>query len=115
MWQIDTFTQFNPMAFIGLLLSFIILLLLLILFVLIAPGRLQSIDLSGAAMNLRNIKKSKTDRSISGVCGGLGEHTPIPSWIWRVIFLVSFLFGGFGLIAYVILAICMPSASSGVA
>jgi phage shock protein PspC (stress-responsive transcriptional regulator) len=62
----------------------------------------------------RDLKKSKKDCKIAGVCGGFGENTPIPSWLWRVIFLSSILMGGFGLITYLILWVSMPSAESSV-
>src|SRR5579885_2006711 len=32
---------------------------------------------------LQNLKRSKTDCWLGGVCGGLGTHTPVPSWVWR--------------------------------
>ena len=60
--------------------------------------------------NLRNLTLSKKDCQISGVCGGLGEHTPVPTWMWRVMFLVLLLCYGTGLLAYLILAICVPKA-----
>ncbi len=56
----------------------------------------------------RDLKKSAVDRNLAGVCGGFGEYTPLPSWMWRVIFLVSLFLGGFGLLCYIILCICMP-------
>ena len=59
----------------------------------------------------RDLKKSAVDVKIAGVCGGFGEYTPLPSWMWRVIFLVSLFIGGLGLITYIILWICMPSAN----
>jgi len=67
---------------------------------------------SGTAWNLRGLTKSVHDKRIAGVCGGFGESTPLPSWLWRVVFLTSLFFGGIGLIAYVILWICMPSAKT---
>ncbi|MCP4177542.1 MAG: PspC domain-containing protein [bacterium] len=59
---------------------------------------------------LKDIRKSQYDRILGGVCGGLGESTPIPSWIWRVIFVLSVIFGGLGAFVYIILWIFMPSA-----
>ena len=59
---------------------------------------------------LRNLKRSATDKKIAGVCGGLGEHTPIPAWLWRALFLTLLILGGSGLIIYVVLWICMPAA-----
>lgn len=58
----------------------------------------------------RDLKKSASDRKIAGVCGGFGEYTPMPSWMWRVIFLISLFLGGLGLISYIILWLCMPPA-----
>ena len=36
---------------------------------------------------VRNLKRSSTDKKIAGVCGGFGEHTPMPAWLWRALFL----------------------------
>lgn len=59
--------------------------------------------------SLRDLRKSSTDKKIAGVCGGFGEHTPVPAWLWRALFLgLIFLWGG-GLIAYAVLWICMPA------
>jgi phage shock protein C len=65
---------------------------------------------SDSSWNFREMRKSSKDKKIAGVCGGLGEYTPVPSWLWRVAFLTSFFCGGVGLIAYIILWICMPPA-----
>jgi phage shock protein PspC (stress-responsive transcriptional regulator) len=59
---------------------------------------------------VRNLKKSATDKKIAGVCGGFGEHTPMPAWLWRALFLILVFLWGTGLVAYIILWICMPSA-----
>jgi len=57
---------------------------------------------------LRTLSKAKDDRWIGGVCGGLGKHTPVPSWTWRVIFLLLFFCFGTGLLIYVLLWVFMP-------
>ncbi|MBN2570358.1 MAG: PspC domain-containing protein [Deltaproteobacteria bacterium] len=67
---------------------------------------------SEKAWDLRALKKSARDKKIAGVCGGFGEYTPIPSWLWRVMFVSSLFLGGIGLIVYIILWICMPSAET---
>jgi phage shock protein C len=59
---------------------------------------------------LQNLTKSDSDKWIGGVCGGLGEHSPIPSWVWRVLF-VLFFFGP-GLFLYILLWIFVPSKST---
>ena len=58
---------------------------------------------------LQNLHKSKKDCWIGGVCGGIGEHSPIPSWIWRMVFLVLAFCFGVGLFPYIVLWICMPA------
>jgi phage shock protein PspC (stress-responsive transcriptional regulator) len=58
---------------------------------------------------LQNLTKSDTDKWIGGVCGGLGESSPIPSWVWRVLF-VLLLFGP-GFFIYILLWIFVPSKS----
>jgi len=59
---------------------------------------------------LQKLTKSDNDKWIGGVCGGLGEHSPIPSWVWRVLF-VLFFFGP-GLFLYILLWIFVPSKST---
>jgi serine/threonine protein kinase/phage shock protein PspC (stress-responsive transcriptional regulator) len=57
---------------------------------------------------LRNLSRSKDDCWVGGVCGGLGEHTPIPAWCWRLLFIVLIFGYGVGVIAYIVMAICLP-------
>lgn len=57
---------------------------------------------------LKKLAKSNNDRLISGVCGGLGEHTPVPSWLWRIIFIVLFFFSGLGMFVYILFWVFMP-------
>lgn len=54
--------------------------------------------------------RSRTDRIIAGVCGGLGEYLGIDPLIVRIIFVLATIFHGFGLIVYLILAIFIPLA-----
>ncbi len=61
--------------------------------------------------NTRNaLRRSRTDRVIAGVCGGLGAFFGIdPVW-FRIGFLVTFLPGGVpGLLLYLICWIIIPS------
>jgi len=58
---------------------------------------------------LQKLTKSEHDRWLGGVCGGLGEHTQVPSWVWRVLWVLFVLFsGGLGLVLYILLWIFMP-------
>lgn len=57
---------------------------------------------------LRRLTKSRTDIWVGGVCGGLGEHTPLPAWVWRVAFLFFLFCYGIGGPLYLCLWICLP-------
>jgi phage shock protein C len=70
-----------------------------------APGLSGSSDFCGA---LRRLTKSESDAWLGGVCGGLGEHTPLPSWVWRLVFLLLLCCYGTGVLLYVLLWICLP-------
>ena len=61
---------------------------------------------------LQTLTKSSKDKWIGGVCGGLGEHTPVPSWCWRLLFAALFLCYGTGLLIYILLWIFLPRAPS---
>ena len=57
----------------------------------------------------KRLTKSKTDRKLFGVCGGLGGYFGIDPTLVRLAFVVLTLFEGLGLVLYIILAIIMPS------
>ena len=56
----------------------------------------------------KKIYRSRTDRKIWGVSGGLGKHFDVDPTIIRVIFIVSILFGTLGFWVYIILAFIIP-------
>ncbi len=56
---------------------------------------------------MKKLYKSKIDRKICGVCGGIGEYFNIDPTIIRLIFILFGLSGG-GLLAYIIAAIIIP-------
>lgn len=55
--------------------------------------------------------RSEKDRMIGGVCGGLGEYFNIDSTIVRLLFALIMIYGGSGLILYIILWIVVPTKS----
>ncbi|HEX4051373.1 MAG TPA: PspC domain-containing protein [Steroidobacteraceae bacterium] len=57
----------------------------------------------------RQLARSRNDRWIGGVCGGLGRHTALPSWAWRLIFCLVALYFGSGILFYVLLWIFLPT------
>ena len=72
------------------------------------PGAAGSSGFSDFAGALRRLTKSNKDVWLGGVCGGLGEHTPLPSWVWRLVFLILICCYGTGVLVYVLLWICLP-------
>ncbi|HXL97256.1 MAG TPA: PspC domain-containing protein [Steroidobacteraceae bacterium] len=57
---------------------------------------------------LQQLARSRSDRVFGGVCGGLGHSTDLPSWAWRVIFCLTLLYFGAGLLIYILLWIFLP-------
>jgi phage shock protein PspC (stress-responsive transcriptional regulator) len=57
----------------------------------------------------RRLLRSRSDRMIAGVAGGLGRYFGIDPVIFRIGFAVSVFFGGLGLLAYLALAIFVPT------
>ncbi|MCM8534050.1 MAG: PspC domain-containing protein [Lentisphaeraceae bacterium] len=57
---------------------------------------------------INDIGVSDRDVWLGGVCGGLGTYTNIPSWVYRVIFLIFILTLNCGLIEYIALWIFLP-------
>ena len=56
------------------------------------------------------LRRSRSNRMIAGVCGGLGEFFGISSFWFRLGFLIALIPGGIpGLVPYVVLWIVVPS------
>lgn len=56
--------------------------------------------------------RSETNRVLAGVSGGLGEYFRIDSTIVRLIFVLLTVFGGSGVLVYIILWILIPNENS---
>ena len=59
-----------------------------------------------AAVN--NLRRSRSERWIAGVCGGIARATGVEAWILRLIFTILALFGGTGVLLYILLWIFVP-------
>ena len=57
---------------------------------------------------MKQLRKSNTNKKIAGVCGGIGEYFGIDPTLVRLGFVALSLFGGGGLVVYIIAAIIMP-------
>ena len=56
----------------------------------------------------KKLYRSRTDKKICGVCGGLAKYFNIDPTIVRLALVLCVLFAGFGILAYIIAALVMP-------
>lgn len=56
----------------------------------------------------KKLRRSRTDRRITGVCGGLAQFLDIDSTAVRVAMALLILFGGMSLIAYLVMWLIIP-------
>jgi phage shock protein C len=61
--------------------------------------------------NTKKLYRSKTNRVIFGICGGLGEYFDIDPLVVRILFILLTFTGGSGIVIYLILAIMIPDSS----
>jgi len=67
-----------------------------------APGS------GGEALNA--LRRSRDDRWLGGVCGGIARVTGSPAWVWRLLFAFLFICAGTGALLYILLWIFVPEA-----
>lgn len=56
----------------------------------------------------KKLRKSATDRKISGVCGGVAEYLGVDSTLIRLAWAAFALFACTGIIAYILAAVIIP-------
>lgn len=61
-------------------------------------------------MTKRRLYKSKNDRVIAGVCGGLASYFNLDPVFLRILWIVLVLCFGVGAVAYMILWLVMPKS-----
>lgn len=59
--------------------------------------------------NVNKLYRSNTEKVLGGVCGGLADYLNIDVVILRIIFVLLALFGGGGVLIYIILWIAIPA------
>ena len=64
---------------------------------------------------MKKIYRVEEEKVIDGVCGGIAEYFDIDPVIVRIIFLLTTMFTGIGLVAYIICALAFPKKSKLVA
>ncbi|CAN5261194.1 hypothetical protein BH11PSE10_BH11PSE10_03590 [soil metagenome] len=76
---------------------------------LLQGGTSSSGNAEAPAMSAINaLRRSRDDRWVGGVCGGIARITGMDSWIWRLLFTLLVLFGGTGVFVYALLWIFVP-------
>ncbi len=56
----------------------------------------------------KKLYRSRTDRMLAGVSGGLGKYFEIDATLIRLVFVVAAILGGHGVLAYLICMILIP-------
>jgi phage shock protein C len=74
----------------------------------IVPPDAGTLKKGGAMAATRKLYRSKTNRQLAGVCGGLAEHFNLDATLIRVLFVVLAVLGGSGLVLYVAMWIIIP-------
>lgn len=67
---------------------------------------LKEINLNEDTM--KRLYRSKKERMIAGVCGGLSEYFDVDPVLIRAVFALSAFMGGMGIVVYILLAIITP-------
>ena len=57
---------------------------------------------------MKKLYKSSTNKTISGVCGGIAEYLSIDPTVVRLLWIILTAFNGIGLLLYFIAAIIIP-------
>ena len=57
----------------------------------------------------RKLYRSRTNRKLAGVCGGLAQYFNVDATLIRVLFVLLAVLGGSGLVLYVAMWIIVPN------
>ena len=64
---------------------------------------------AASGSSLHNLRRSRNDRWLGGVCGGIADFTDVPAWLWRLFFTLLVVCAGSGLLVYLLLWFFVPS------
>jgi len=59
---------------------------------------------------MKRLHRSRTQRMIAGVCGGIGEYFEVDPTLVRLAWILFGLLGGAGVLAYIIAWLIVPEA-----
>lgn len=66
----------------------------------------------GRCMSDKKLRRSVSNRVLTGVCGGIGDYFNIDANIIRLAFAVFTLFGGSGVLLYIIAWLVIPEGGA---
>ena len=66
------------------------------------------ITMAKSSFKGKQLMRSKKNKIIAGVCGGIGEYLNIDPTVVRIVWIIFSLMGGAGILAYIIAWIIMP-------
>jgi phage shock protein C len=64
--------------------------------------------MSRTSKNYKRLYRSRKDKMIAGVCGGLADYFKIDPSVIRIIFIAFLLFGGSALLVYLVMWFVIP-------
>lgn len=59
-------------------------------------------------MDNKKLYRSRNNKMIFGLCGGLGEYFDVDPTLVRILFVLLAMPGGFGVLAYIIISLIVP-------
>jgi phage shock protein C len=59
-------------------------------------------------VNPRRLYRSRRNRQLAGVAGGMAEYLEIDPTVFRLVWILSIFLGGFGILLYIIMAFVVP-------
>ena len=57
---------------------------------------------------MKRLYRSKTNKTLAGICGGIGEYLAIDPTVIRVLWILFSLMGGSGILAYIVCLFVIP-------
>jgi phage shock protein PspC (stress-responsive transcriptional regulator) len=59
-------------------------------------------------VNPRRLYRSRRDRRIAGVAGGVADYLEVDPTVVRVLWVITIFFGGIGILLYIVMAFIVP-------
>jgi len=72
------------------------------------PAAARGAASSPTLQNLNGLRRTRNDRMLGGVCGGIARATGVASWLVRLVFALLAICAGTGVLLYVLMWILVP-------